>query len=147
MEYVNELPIIQIVIDFVEADDVIAYAARHLIYGFWNKIIVSSDKDFFQLCDDYTSIYRPIQDKLLQSKLFLRSLKYIPIILPLLVQLLETQAITYRVLLALGLKQLQNAFLSWLTNKNQIIKRLLKIVQCKEKGLNYMKTLSNLLIC
>mgnify|MGYP003134637929 CR=1 FL=1 len=68
MEYLNELPIIQITIDYVEADDVIAYAARHPIYGFWNKIIVSSDKDFFQLCDDYTCVYRPIQDKVVSKQ-------------------------------------------------------------------------------
>ena len=49
MEYLNELPVIQITIDFVEADDVIAYGARHPYYGGWDKIIVSSDKDFFQL--------------------------------------------------------------------------------------------------
>ena len=56
MEYLNEMPVIQISIDYVEADDVIAYGARHLLYAFWDKIIVSSDKDFYQLCDDYTSI-------------------------------------------------------------------------------------------
>ena len=68
MEYLNELPVIQITIDYVEADDIIAYAARHLIYGFWDKIIVSSDKDFFQLCDERTSIYRPIQNKIVTEQ-------------------------------------------------------------------------------
>jgi len=71
MEYLNELPVIQITIDFVEADDVIAYGARHPYYGGWDKIIVSSDKDFFQLCDDHTSIYRPIQDKVVTKRTIL----------------------------------------------------------------------------
>ena len=78
MEYLNELPVIQVTIDFVEADDVIAYASRHLIYGFWKKIIVSSDKDFFQLCDDYTSIYRPIQDKIVTKQSILNEFKIHP---------------------------------------------------------------------
>ncbi len=78
MEYLNELPIIQLTIDFVEADDVIAYGARHLIYAFWDKIIVSSDKDFFQLCDDYTSIYRPIQDKVVTKQTILDEFKIHP---------------------------------------------------------------------
>jgi len=78
MEYLNELPVIQITIDFVEADDVIAYGARHLIYGFWEKIIVSSDKDFFQLCDKYTSIYRPIQDKLVTKQTIIDEFKIHP---------------------------------------------------------------------
>jgi DNA polymerase-1 len=78
MEYLNELPVIQVTIDFVEADDVIAYGARHPYYGGWNKIIVSSDKDFFQLCDDQTSIYRPIQDKLVTKQSILDEFKIHP---------------------------------------------------------------------
>jgi len=78
MEYLNELPVIQITIDFVEADDVIAYGARHPYYGGWDKIIVSSDKDFFQLCDDHTSIYRPIQNKLVTKQSILDEFKIHP---------------------------------------------------------------------
>ena len=78
MEYLNGLPVIQVTIDFVEADDVIAYASRHLLYAFWKKIIVSSDKDFFQLCDKYTSIYRPIQDKVVTKQTILEEFKIHP---------------------------------------------------------------------
>ncbi len=78
MEYLNELPVIQITIDYVEADDVIAYGARHPYYGGWDKIIVSSDKDFFQLCDDKTSIYRPIQDKIVTKQTILDEFKIHP---------------------------------------------------------------------
>ena len=78
MEYLNELPVIQITIDYVEADDVIAYGARHPYYTGWEKIIVSSDKDFFQLCDGYTSIYRPIQDKVVTRQTILQEFKIHP---------------------------------------------------------------------
>lgn len=78
MEYLNEMPVIQISIDYVEADDVIAYGARHLLYAFWDKIIVSSDKDFYQLCDDYTSIYRPIQNKVITKQSILDEHKIHP---------------------------------------------------------------------
>ena len=61
-EYLNELPVMQLTYDGVEADDVIAYVARHKFYNDWQKIIVSSDKDFFQLCEKNTVVYRPIQD-------------------------------------------------------------------------------------
>jgi 5'-3' exonuclease len=63
-EYLNELPVIQLTYDGVEADDVIAIVARHKHYEDWQKIIVSSDKDFFQLCDESTAVYRPVQDVL-----------------------------------------------------------------------------------
>lgn len=78
MEYLNELPVIQISIDFVEADDVIAYGARHHHYRGWDKVIVSSDKDFYQLCDDYTSVYRPIQDKVVTKQSIIDEFKIHP---------------------------------------------------------------------
>jgi len=61
-EYLNQLPVVQIVSENVEADDVIAIACQE--YKGWEKVIVSSDKDFFQLLDDETILHRPIQKKL-----------------------------------------------------------------------------------
>ena len=63
IEYLNELPVIQLRFDEVEADDVIAYATQMEQYSGWEKVIVSSDKDFLQLCDDETVLFRPIQKK------------------------------------------------------------------------------------
>jgi len=65
MQYINELPVVQIMIDYVEADDVIAYLVLHDRYKDFNKLIVSSDKDFYQLVDDKTAIFRPIQKKVI----------------------------------------------------------------------------------
>ena len=64
MEYLNEMPIIQLIIDYVEADDIIAYLNGHDKYRDYHKYIISSDRDFFQLVGDRTSLYRPIQKKL-----------------------------------------------------------------------------------
>ena len=61
MEMLNQAPVIQLTSDGVEADDVISYVVQSSNYKGWQKIIVSSDKDFFQLCDDETILYRPIQ--------------------------------------------------------------------------------------
>ena len=63
MEYLNDLPVVQIMIDYIEADDVIAYVAQHDKYKDWEKVIVSSDKDFFQLISKESKLYRPIQDQ------------------------------------------------------------------------------------
>jgi len=62
-EMLNCMPTVNIMIDKIEADDVIAYVARHPRYADYQKVIVSSDKDFFQLCDDKTVIYRPSPSK------------------------------------------------------------------------------------
>ena len=61
MEYLNEMPIMQIIIPEVEADDVISYLTQTPKYRGWQKVIVSNDKDFYQLCDDETVLHRPIQ--------------------------------------------------------------------------------------
>ena len=66
-EYLNEMPIMQFLVDEVEADDVIAYVANHPSFAGWQKIIVSSDKDFFQLLDKETVLYRPVQKEVLNE--------------------------------------------------------------------------------
>lgn len=62
MEYVNQLPIIQFMFDSVEADDIIAILCRELKEH--QKVIVSADKDFYQLVDDKTIVLRPVQKQL-----------------------------------------------------------------------------------
>ena len=66
-EYLNQLPIPQYCIEDVEADDVISYLVQNKRLRDWQKIIISSDKDFFQLCDDKTIIYRPTQKEILNK--------------------------------------------------------------------------------
>ena len=61
IEYLSELPIIQFRFDEIEADDVISYVSRLPHYQGWQKVIVSNDKDFIQLCDDETVLFRPTQ--------------------------------------------------------------------------------------
>jgi DNA polymerase-1 len=51
-----------------EADDLVALLCRSKHYEGWKKTIISSDKDFYQLADDETSIYRPIQDKMVTTE-------------------------------------------------------------------------------
>ena len=66
-EYLNELPIIQYCVEDVEADDIISYLVQNKRLADWQKVIISSDKDFYQLCDDKTVIYRPTQKEVLNK--------------------------------------------------------------------------------
>lgn len=68
MEYLNNFPTIQLVADEVEADDIISYVCRYSQFKDYEKVIVSSDKDFYQLLDDTTVLHRPIQQKYLNRK-------------------------------------------------------------------------------
>jgi len=63
MEMLNEMPIIQLMLDRVEADDIISMISGSPKYKGWQKLIVSSDKDFLQLLNDETVLFRPIQKK------------------------------------------------------------------------------------
>ena len=68
IEYYNQIPVIQFMFKATEADDIIAYVAHHKSLKDYEKIILSSDKDFFQLLDDNTVLYRPIQKEVLNKK-------------------------------------------------------------------------------
>lgn len=67
-EYINQTPIIQLLLDGVEADDLIASLIKHHKLLDYNKVIVSSDKDFIQLCNNSTILYRPVQHEILNKK-------------------------------------------------------------------------------
>lgn len=58
-EYLQDLPVCQIEIDGIEADDVVGYLCFHLPQD--RKIIISSDKDFYQLINSNTLIFSPIK--------------------------------------------------------------------------------------
>ena len=67
-DYLNNFPIMQFLEPDIEADDLIAFVAQHHKYADWQKIIVSSDKDFIQLCNSSTVLFRPIQNEVLTWK-------------------------------------------------------------------------------
>ena len=74
IEYFNQMPIIQLILERVEADDIISYVCNSQHYDGWQKVIVSNDKDFLQLCDDETVVYRPTTDKIETKKTVIESL-------------------------------------------------------------------------
>jgi len=67
IEYYNEMPIVQFKFKSIEADDIIAHLCQMPELSDHQKIVVSSDKDFFQLLDDKTVLYRPIQKEILNK--------------------------------------------------------------------------------
>ena len=68
IEYLNQMPVIQLMVEDIEADDVIAYICQMKSLKEDIKIIVSMDKDFIQLCDSETMIYQPVQNNFLNKK-------------------------------------------------------------------------------
>ena len=74
IEYLNQMPIIQLILERVEADDIISYVCNSTHYKGWQKVIVSNDKDFLQLCDEETVVYRPTTDKIETKKTVIESM-------------------------------------------------------------------------
>ncbi len=68
VEYLNNMPIIQTMLPEIEADDVISYVCSLEYFSDWQKIIVSNDNDFMQICDETTVLWRPVKDEILNSK-------------------------------------------------------------------------------
>ena len=62
-DYLECLPLHQIVIEKLEADDIIAYLAKRASKAGKKVTIVSSDKDFFQLIDKNIEVYAPVKKK------------------------------------------------------------------------------------
>ena len=61
-ECLDLLPVYQPAVQYLEADDQIAYSCRNFFKN-EAKVIVSTDRDFFQLVDSNTTIYRPVKSK------------------------------------------------------------------------------------
>jgi DNA polymerase-1 len=68
IDYLNNTPIIQLMFEAIEADDIISAVVQHSSLKGWQKVIVSSDQDFFQLCDEETVVFRPVQKEVLNTK-------------------------------------------------------------------------------
>jgi len=63
-EYLQCLPMTLISIDNIEADDTIAYLATEVFRPKDSEVIImSDDKDFIQLVDKKTSVWRPVEKK------------------------------------------------------------------------------------
>jgi len=68
IEYFNEMPVIQFKFDSVEADDIIAYVCQMPELEDCEKVIVSNDKDFYQLCSGKTVLMRPVEKNRVYNK-------------------------------------------------------------------------------
>jgi len=77
-DYLECLPMQQIVMEKLEADDIIAYLAKQAAGNNKKVTIISSDKDFLQLVNDNIEVYAPVKKKTLNSSNILEELKVLP---------------------------------------------------------------------
>jgi len=67
-DYLKCLPVQQLMLEKLEADDVIAFIAKQSSKHNKKAIIVSSDQDFLQLIDSSISVYSPIKKLFITNK-------------------------------------------------------------------------------
>ena len=81
LDYLDNLPICQFMFDEVEADDVISAIVQSKHLKDWNKVILSNDKDFMQLCNDTTILCRPAKKpwEILNTKRIVEDLNVHPV--------------------------------------------------------------------
>lgn len=77
-DYLDCLPVHQIVIEKLEADDIMAYLAKRASNAGKKVTIVSSDKDFLQLIDNNIEVYAPVKKKTFTKDNILEEIKVLP---------------------------------------------------------------------
>jgi 5'-3' exonuclease len=79
IHYLKTLPVKTVILDKVEADDIIAYLCDKLPNHPDDKVfIVSSDKDFLQLVNKNVIVYRPMEKKYYTEEVFKAKYKMSP---------------------------------------------------------------------
>ena len=142
--YLNEMPINQIVLDGVEADDVIAYIVQLPSFKDHQKIIISSDKDYIQLCDDKTVLFRPVQKEILNKKRIVDSYGIHPLNFALARAIVGDKSDNLKGVGSVGLKTVAKRFPFLSEEKSYMISEIVDVCKNSEEDLKvYTNILEN----
>jgi 5'-3' exonuclease len=141
LEYLNHVPVIQLVLESVEADDLIAYTVQDSMYKGWQKIIISSDKDFFQLCDDETVVYRPIQKKVVNRNSILEEYKIHPTNFALARAMVGDRSDNLKGVRGVGLKSVAKRFSFLSEDKTYFLSDIMKHCETVDSDLKIYKNI------
>ena len=117
-DYIECLPIHQMSIEKLEADDIIAWIAKKASTSKVKKCtIVSSDKDFLQLVDDTVEVYAPVKKKTFTQDNIFDELKVLPENYNIVKALVGDNSDNLQGVKGLGLKTIVSEFPKLLTEK------------------------------
>ena len=77
-DYLECLPVHQIMMEKLEADDIIAYLAQEATNKKKKLTIISSDKDFLQMINQHVEVYAPVKKKVYTEENTKEEIKVIP---------------------------------------------------------------------
>ena len=120
-DYLDCLPVHQLVMDKLEADDIMAWIAKKASYSNVKKCtIVSSDKDFLQLVDDTIEVYAPVKKKTFTKGNIFEELKVLPENYNVVKALLGDNSDNLQGVKGLGIKTIVSEFPKLLTEKTDL---------------------------
>ena len=120
-DYLECLPVHQLVLDKLEADDIMAWIAKKASYSSVKKCtIVSSDKDFLQLVDDTIEVYAPVKKKTFTKDNIFEELKVLPENYNVVKALLGDNSDNLQGVKGLGIKTIVSEFPKLLTEKTDL---------------------------
>ena len=119
-DYLECLPVQQMVMEKLEADDIMAYLAKNASMSGKKVTIVSSDKDFLQLIDDNIEVYAPVKKKTFNKTNIFEELKVLPTNYNIVKALLGDNSDNLQGVKGLGIKTIISEFPKLLTEKTDL---------------------------
>jgi DNA polymerase-1 len=133
-DYLDCLPVHQLVMDKLEADDIMAWIAKKASNSNVKKCtIVSSDKDFLQLVDDTIEVYAPVKKKTFTKDNIFEELKVLPENYNIVKALLGDNSDNLQGVKGLGIKTVVSEFPKLLTEKTNL-DYIFKVAEEKLEG-------------
>ena len=119
-DYLECLPVQQMVLEKLEADDIMAYLAKRASNAGKKVTIVSSDKDFLQLVDSNIEVYAPVKKKTFTKDNIFDELKVLPTNYNIVKALLGDNSDNLPGVKGLGIKTIVSEFPKLLTEKTNL---------------------------
>lgn len=134
-DYLECLPVHQLMIEKLEADDIIAHIANKASASTVKKCtIVSSDKDFLQLVDDTIEVYAPVKKKTFTKDNIQEELQVHPTNYNIVKALLGDNSDNLRGVKGLGIKTIISEFPNLVTESNCSLDYVYNICESKLDG-------------
>ena len=119
-DYLDCLPVQQMMAEKLEADDIMAYLAKRASNAGKKVTIVSSDKDFLQLVDNNIEVYAPVKKKTFNKDNIFEELKVLPINYNIVKALLGDNSDNLAGVKGLGIKTIVSEFPKLLTEESSL---------------------------
>lgn len=133
-DYLECLPLQQIMMEKLEADDIIAYLAQQADKNNKKITIISSDKDFLQMVNKNIEVYAPVKKKTFTADNIEDELKVIPQNYNIVKALLGDNSDGLKGVKGLGIKTIVSQFPKLVTESNMTLDYVFKVCEDNLEG-------------